>query len=202
MDLSLYEHLNGLTHRHQLLQEAFRFIADDGQVLFVVLLAALFLARGAWRSRNGRHAVAAAGFSALLALGIAQIIGSLWDRARPYEAHPTAAHLMLGRSPDPSFPSDHATAAYAIAVAILLRHRRAGILALILATLVASSRVALGTHYPTDVLGGAVLGGLCAIALWAPPIRRPLHRLADRTGSLYDRATGCLLRPSNERGAR
>ena len=120
------------------------------------------------------------------------MIGSLWDRPRPYEAHPGDAHLLLAPSPDPSFPSDHASAAYAIAIAILLRHRKAGILALILATLVAVSRVALGTHYPTDVLGGAALGALAALVLWAPPIRRPLHRLADWAGALYDRIINSL----------
>jgi undecaprenyl-diphosphatase len=173
-------------------------VANDGAILFVVLLGVLFLARGKWRSINGRHGVAAAGFSALMALGVAQIIGSLWDRPRPYEAHPGEAHLLLAPSPDPSFPSDHATAAYAIAIAILLRHRKAGILALVLATAVAVSRVALGTHYPTDVLGGATLGTLAALALWAPPVRRPLHRLADRVGTLYDRATDAL-RPQTRR---
>jgi undecaprenyl-diphosphatase len=192
LDFDLYERLNGLADRHHALAEVFRFIAQDGQVLFLVLLAALFFARGKWRSRNGRHGVAAAGFGALLALGIAQVIASLWDRPRPCEAHPGDAHPLLSPSPDPPFPSDHATGAQAIAVAILLRHRTGGVPALILATLVAISRVALGTHYPTDVLGGAALGALAALLLWAPPIRRPLHRIADRTGPLYDRATGSL----------
>jgi undecaprenyl-diphosphatase len=195
VDFDLYEWLNGFAARHHALEDAFRFFAQDGQIVFLVLLGALFLARGKWRSRNGRHGVAAAGFSALLALGVAQVIASLWDRPRPYEAHPGDAHLLLSPSPDPSFPSDHATGAYAIAVAILLRHRKAGVLALVLATLVSVSRVALGTHYPTDVLGGAALGTLAAFALWAPPIRRPLHRLADWAGSLYDRISGAWHRP-------
>jgi undecaprenyl-diphosphatase len=192
VDFDLYEHLNGLAFRHHALEAGFHFFGQDGQILFLVLLTALFFARGKWRSCNGRHGVAAAGFSMLLALGAAQVIASLWDRPRPYEAHPEGAHLLLSRSPDPSFPSDHATAAYAIAVAILLRHRKGGVLALIFATLIAVSRVALGTHYPSDILGGAVLGALSAAVLWTPPIRRPLHRLANRTGALYDRASGSL----------
>jgi undecaprenyl-diphosphatase len=187
MDLGLADRLNDLAVRHHVLADALRFFAQDGQILFLALLAALFLARGKWRSRNGRHGVAAAGFGALLALGAAQVIASLWDRPRPYEAHPGDIHLFLSPSPDPSFPSDHATGAYAIAFAILLRHRKGGALALVLATLVAGSRVALGTHYPSDVAGGALLGGAVALVLWAPPIRRPLHRLADAAGTLYER---------------
>jgi undecaprenyl-diphosphatase len=195
LDFSAYERLNGYAAHHDAFEDILRFFAVDGQVLFIALLAVLFFARGKYRSRNGRHGVAAAGFSALLALAVAQLIGHLWDRPRPYEAHPGDADLLLPISPDPSFPSDHAIAAFAIAVAIFLRHRRAGLLALALASLVAISRVALGTHYPSDVLGGAVLGALCALVFWIPPVRQRLHRLADWVGELYERLIPARLSP-------
>jgi len=198
LDLDLYKLLNGLADRHHTVAEVSRFVGDYGQILFLALLGCVFLARGKWYSRNGRHGVAAAGFTALLALGVAHVIGSLWDRPRPYEMHPGDAHLLIAPSPDPSFPSDHATAAYAIAIAILLRHRKAGLLALALATVIALSRVALGTHYPTDVLGGAALGSLAALALWIAPVRKPLHGLADSVGALYDRALGSIRRPKTQ----
>ena len=187
LDFSVYERLNDYAAHHDGFEDFLRFFSVDGQVVFIALLAVLFFARGKYRSRNGRHGVAAAGFSALLALTVAQVIGHLWDRPRPYEAHPGEAHLMLPLSHDPSFPSDHAIAAFAIAVAICLRHRRAGVLALVLASLVSVSRVALGTHYPSDVLGGAILGALCALVFWIPPVRQRLHRVADWAGELYER---------------
>lgn len=157
------------------------------------LLGALFLVRGKWRSVNGRRGVVAAGFSALLALGIAQLIADLWARPRPYIAHPDV-HLFISPSPDPSFPSDHATAAFAIAVALLLRHRKAGWFAIGLATLVSIARVAVGTHYPGDVVAGALVGTAAALVLWHPSVRGPLHRLAEWAGRTYDRATVALLR--------
>jgi membrane-associated phospholipid phosphatase len=52
---------------------------------------------------------------------------------------------------------------------------------------VSVSRVALGTHYPSDVIGGAILGALCALVFWIPPVRQRLHRLADWAGELYER---------------
>jgi undecaprenyl-diphosphatase len=155
-------------------------------VFFVALLAVIFLARGKWRTVNGRHGVTAAGFSALLALGAAQIIAHIVERPRPYIAHPGHAHLFIAASPDPSFPSDHATAAFAIAVALLLRHRKAGILALVMAVMVSVARVAVGTHYPGDVLAGAALGSAAALLLWHPVVRRPLHDLGDWVGRLYE----------------
>jgi len=194
LDFALYEALNGLADRHHVVADVSRFVGDHGQIAFLALLGCLFFARGTWYSRNGRHGVAAAGFSALLALGVAHVIDSLWDRPRPYEMHPGDAHLLIAPSPDPSFPSDHPTAAYALAIAILLRHRKAGMVALTLATVIAVSRVALGTHYPTDLIGGAALGGLAALTLRIAPVREPLHKLADWAGALYDRALGSLRR--------
>jgi undecaprenyl-diphosphatase len=188
LDLTLFEQLNGYAARHDGFEDVLRWFSVDAQVMFLALLAVLFFARGKYLSRNGRHGVAAAGFSALLALGIAQVISHLWERPRPYVAHPAHVHLLLPVSPDPSFPSDHATAAFAIAVAIFLRHRKAGTLALVLATIVSVSRVALGTHYPSDVIAGVVLGALCALVFWTPWLRTRLNALADWVGGLYDRA--------------
>jgi undecaprenyl-diphosphatase len=195
MDFSIYQALNGLAVRHDAFEDPLRFISLNGELLFIALLAALFLARGKWASPNARRGVAAAGFSALIALGIAQILNHLWERPRPYVAHPSDAHLFIDRSHDFSFPSDHATAAFAIAVAILLRHRRAGWVALVLAVLLAVSRVVVGTHYPTDVIAGAAIGTAAALLLWLPAVRRPLHALADYAGATYERVAMALARP-------
>ncbi len=154
----------------------------------------LFLVSGKWRSPNGRCGVVAAGFSALLALGIAHLIADLWARPRPYVAHAADAHLFIARSHDPSFPSDHATAAFAIAVALLLRHRKAGWPALGLAVVLSLARVGVGTHYPSDVVAGAAIGTAAALVLWHPSVRRPLHRLAEWAGTLYDGAVYRLAR--------
>jgi undecaprenyl-diphosphatase len=194
LDFTLYKTMTDLIAGHGAVEETVRFVAVDGQFLFVGLLAALFLARGKWRSVNGRHGVVAAGLAALLALAVAQVIAGLWDRPRPYEAHPGDAHLLISPSPDPSFPSDHAAAAFAIAVSIFLRHRKAGWLALAMAGTLALSRVAAGTHYPSDVAGGALLGTLAALLLWAPQVRRPAHALADFAGQAYERLMARALR--------
>jgi undecaprenyl-diphosphatase len=146
--------------------------------MFVALLAVVFVTTGKWRSVNGRRGVVAAGFSALLALGVAHVVADLWARPRPYLTHPDA-HLFIAPSQDTSFPSDHATAAFAIAVALLLRHRNAGLVALLLAVLLGIARVVVGTHYPSDVAAGAVIGAAAALILWHPAARRPLDRLAE-----------------------
>ena len=189
IDYRIVDALNDLAIRHDAaFEDPLRFLAVDAQYMFVVLLAVLFVTTGKWRSVNGRHGVVAAGLSALLALGIAHLFAGVWPRPRPYIAHPDL-HLFIAPSNDSSFPSDHATAAFAIAVALLLRHRMAGLVALVLATLLAFARVVVGTHYPSDVAAGAAIGAAAALMMWHPSVRRPLQRLADWAGRIYD--SGC-----------
>jgi undecaprenyl-diphosphatase len=185
VDLWLFKVLNGFAALSDAVEDPFEFLANGAELMFIVLLAAAFLAKGRFTSVKARHGVVAAGLSALLALAVAHLISGMWDRPRPFEAH--HVHLFVAPSGDPSFPSDHATAAFAIAVALLLRNRRIGWVALTMATVISISRVAVGVHYPSDVLGGAVIGTMAALALWVPPVRGPLHGLADWFSDLYER---------------
>jgi undecaprenyl-diphosphatase len=194
MDFTIYKAINDFVAQHDWLEDPLRFMALDAPFLFMAILVGLFFARGKWRSVDGRRGVALAGLSALAALGLAQVIGHVWDRARPYEAH-QSAHLLVARSHDPSFPSDHATAAFALAVAVFAYHRRAGWLMLAMASVLSIARVAVGTHYPSDVLGGALLGAAVAIlCLRVPFVRNLAHGLADLAGGIYDRMGDWLLR--------
>jgi len=92
-----------------------------------------------------------------------QILILIWSRPRPFAVQ--AATLLLRPSHDPSFPSDHATFAFAVAVALFLISKRIGVPALILAALIGLARVFAGEHYVTDVIGGALIGTLATIAV-------------------------------------
>jgi undecaprenyl-diphosphatase len=107
-----------------------------------------------------------ASVSALVAAGVAmvanQVVAHVWDRPRPFTTHEAATHLLTAPSPDPSFPSDHAAAAFAIAFCVLAFSRWAGAGFLAAATLIGVSRIALGMHYPSDVLAGTLVGWAAA----------------------------------------
>jgi len=186
MDLSLYHSLNDFAYDHHWFEVAAKFFATQGAVLFVVLLAVLWVPFGRWTVPGGRRAFVAAGFSAALGLGVNQVISHAYERTRPYVDH--YHHLFVSASHDPSFPSDHATGAFAIAAAVFLRNRALGGIALVMAALVAIGRVAVGTHWPSDVVGGAAIGIAAALLVFLPPIRRRLDALADLTSRVYERA--------------
>jgi undecaprenyl-diphosphatase len=83
--------------------------------------------------------------------------------------------LLLAASTDPSFPSDHAAGAFAIAVALLIFWRRAGWLAVAFAALLGFSRIYTGEHYVSDVLAGAAIGTAAALLVnYARPYLTPL----------------------------
>lgn len=135
-------------------------LANYGPLLYALPLAYLWFAGGV----SGKKAVLLSLLSIALALLIAQVIGYLYFRPRPFAFH--EVNLLVDKSPDPSFPSDHVTFSFAIASVIWLASRRAGIASIILGTLIAVARVFAGTHYPLDVLGGALIGSLSGWLWW------------------------------------
>ena len=152
--------------------------------LLAVATFALWLLARPGGDRKWKLATASALGAAALGLVINQLIAKLlWDRARPFETHPTA-HVWGGRSHDPSFPSDHSSAAFAIAFAIFLYDRLVGSLFLCAAALIAAGRVFVGAHYPADVLAGALVG--LAAALIVARLGRPV---IERLVSYVERIT-------------
>jgi undecaprenyl-diphosphatase len=191
MDFQIYKAVNDAGP--DFVDRVFRFLADDLVVVIVVLVALLFLIPWRTRLKDRRRAAVAATVAAGLALAIAQPIADAIDRARPYEAHPASSHLLISRSSDPSFPSDHAVGAFAIAVAIWAYDRTFGALFMALAVVLSVARVYVGTHYPGDVVGGAVLGAIVALALRWGPARRLVERFADLCSGIWERILQAVL---------
>jgi membrane-associated phospholipid phosphatase len=190
VDYRVYHAVNLFVLHHPWLGRSF---ADVEKVVPVVIALAAF---GLWllaRPGTGdrwKLASASALASAALGLLVNRVIAAFWNRPRPYQSHPSA-HLWVARSHDPSFPSDHASAAFGIAFAVLLFDRLVGALFVTAATLLAAGRVFVGAHYPADVLAGCAVGLACALVVVR--LARPVLALCVR---LVERVTDPIVAPA------
>ena len=90
------------------------------------------------------------------------ILKNLVARTRPYDVN-TGVQLLVSRLHDYSFPSGHTAAAFASVTALYLAgEKKLWKPALVLAVLIAFSRLYLFVHFPTDVLAGIAVGFICA----------------------------------------
>jgi undecaprenyl-diphosphatase len=192
VDFRVAHALDAFSSRHDGFEDSLGVFVGRSQFLFLAVVVALFLLVPGPRRMLAQRAAVAAGAAAAVALLVGHFVSAAVDRPRPFVAHAATIHPFLAHAPDPSFPSDHATAAFAIAAAVALRERRWGLVLLALATVVAAGRVFLGLHYPSDVLAGAGLGGAVAVLLWLPAARRALDRLADALAGAGTRLTAAM----------
>jgi undecaprenyl-diphosphatase len=121
-----------------------------------VLLVALPPATGYALARDWGTPLRVAGAEALGgALGLG--LKFAFDRPRPYVTYPDL-RLPLGPDHFGSFPSGHAAVSFAGATALALDQPAAAVPAYLWAGLVCYSRMYNGVHYPSDLLGGALVG--------------------------------------------
>lgn len=141
-----------------------RWVTHLGGAPVTVGTGLLLLAAGAW------HGDLRIGGATLLALTLSHVTVQVLKRAvaRPRPCDAGGQPLALIELPDPfSFPSGHAAAATAIASSVGLQHPPLAAPLLLVAAVVAASRVSLRVHHVSDVLAGSALGlgGTVAAAL-------------------------------------
>jgi undecaprenyl-diphosphatase len=98
------------------------------------------------------------------------VLKSVFDRPRP--CHTIGGvpivpevRLLAGCGSGKSFPSSHAVNNFAVATLLSIHYRRWAWAFMLWAFLVSLSRVAIGVHYPSDIVGGAAIGAALALAL-------------------------------------
>lgn len=173
MDTTWYKDVNNFAVHTGWLHGFMKVYAVYGVGIFAVLVL------GAWwyaRSQDDPpRAVAASVWAAagtLVAVAVNQVIVHAAARPRPYIAMPHA-EVLVARSTDFSFPSDHAVTAGAAAAGLWIIARYSGTatraiaaVGTLLALLLAFARVYVGAHYPSDVAAGLLIGAAIAVVGW------------------------------------
>lgn len=149
-----------------LLAAAFSELGSDiAEGLVVVLIYFL--------SRPNRRLAAGIAGAVLISDFVVFVLDTVYFRPRPFEVL-NSVYVPLGKDTSSSFPSGHSTRAFAIVAAVgVIRGRRYVPALAIVAAAIALSRLLVGVHFPTDVIGGSFLG--IAIGILAVYLADALH---------------------------
>lgn len=174
----------------QLLLIFARFIAETAPAIVLVALALLWIRQ----TRLMRLHLLDATLTALVGLISAQVITHLWYHPRPFELG--LGHQFMPHVPEASFPSDHATLLFGLAIPLVFgaKTRGVGLIFVAIACATAWARVFLGVHFPFDMAGGLLVA--CMAALVVTALREPLHtRLYPQLISIYKATLSRLALP-------
>ncbi len=129
----------------------FTYIGEAGAIWIVIGIILII-------RKPTRHIGVTLAVAIILSLAISNgIIKNIVARSRPCWLNPDVK-LLIPNPWDYSFPSGHSSAGFASATAIFAWNRRYGMAALVLAGLIAVTRMYFYVHFPTDIIAGVILG--------------------------------------------
>src|SRR5712692_3278125 len=143
--------------------------------IFLLPIALLLIWLVASTPNDGRREAIVAGVaSGMVAIAVGLLLERILSRPRPFVE--LGFEPLFPHAQDSSFPSDHTLVGVALVGPMLWRSPTLGSWLLVWALLVGFARVAAGVHYPTDILGSAILALALAAVVWVAtrPVRRRL----------------------------
>lgn len=153
MDYFLFQQINGLAGKFVCLDTLGIYLAEHFEyVLFFCLF--LFLLKN---FKKYWPMIAQGLAAAILArFGIVELIRWLWERPRPFVEN--NVNLLLDKINVAAFPSGHAAFFFALSTVIFLYNKKAGLFFFFASFLISIARVFCGIHWPSDIIGGAIVG--------------------------------------------
>lgn len=160
MELEILHAIQGM--HQEWLNPVMIFLSAIGEMGLVWVIISMILACVPRTRKCGLSMMAAMALSFLLGNCL---LKNIIARPRPFSVD-TSVIMLVPYPSEYSFPSGHTLNGFTASVTIFLYYRKAGVAAIFLAAAIAFSRMYLFVHYPTDILGGMVLGILDACLVY------------------------------------
>lgn len=166
MNYTIFFFFYSFAHQSQILDDVIIFFAVYFPYV-VIILAGLFLlfhheifgAAEPFRVfMQKKKEILLVFFTGIVAYLIADILKIFIHTLRPFDAF-SNVHALISET-GYSFPSGHATFFMALAFSLFFAHKKAGYVFMFFALLIGIARIIAGVHFPIDILGGFVLGGI------------------------------------------
>ena len=171
MNYEIFQAINQLAGNHLLMDPFMVFVTEKALIIFALVLLSMWF----FGNEKNKYTVVYATFTGVLGLVINFIIGQIYFEPRPFVTH--SVNMLIPHAVNASFPSDHTTGAFALALGILLWNRKIGIATVLFAALTGLSRIYVGHHYPFDVLGSIIVGIVASLLVYKlSPFLKPIPK--------------------------
>lgn len=160
MDIKIFTFINDFTGRVRLLDIFMMFISQKLRYLFAFVLIIMW-----FRDHYHKRVTSYAGISAFISLLVSSMIKIFFYKPRPFLKKSVNLLAPVPSKRNSTFPSKHTTLAFAVSTTILFYKRTLGMIMSISALLAGLSRIWMGQHYPSDIIGSIFIGSFVAFCV-------------------------------------
>ncbi|WHY88654.1 undecaprenyl-diphosphatase [Neobacillus novalis] len=176
MNYGMFKVINQLAGHNRIVDFLMVTISKRAQFIYLLVVIVLW-----FRHDSYKKMTLYTGVSVSVTYLLCTMIKLLFYKPRPFLKH--SVHLLppVPSKKDSSFPSKHSALAFTLAASVMVYHRIAGWSLWLLSILVGISRIWMGQHYPSDIIGSAILGNGTALVVklteqyWKPFVNRIFH---------------------------
>ena len=155
MNMELFGIINNLANKNTILDKIMIFFSEYGPYIFMAAIVIVFILGLKEKKCENRKIAVSSVIITVINLIINLIVRSIFHVDRPFIHN--KVNLLLPHDSASSFPSNHATGAMSIALGLEKYNKLLSRILTILSIIIGFSRVYVGHHYPTDIIGAYII---------------------------------------------
>ncbi|CAM3727079.1 undecaprenyl-diphosphatase [Mesobacillus thioparans] len=157
MDLILFQLINRLSGRFSTADKLMILISNRVRYVYLFIIVVIL-----FKNRFNKKIALETGLSVAFSLAAQFFIHLFYFKPRPFMKRRIG--ILIPSKTDSSFPSKHTMLAFTVSTTVLMYHRTLGTIMMWMSALTGLSRIWVGHHYPSDIVGSAFLGSLASLA--------------------------------------